>query len=239
MKTENKFYYEISYRYFSEPIQMDGLTSGVRIFENEDILQARDNAFIGFKEFIYEILKSKSLDYISDNDAYEKIREIFFPPNVLSLKIPKFLGETSSSISQSLTFDVGIAPEIINPNIERKSQVFLNETQNFHIVNIRPYDLNQYIRLSLISVQDFKDANEVVQSLKQSYCIHAIEFSDLSSKYLISLFKEASIFKKYTDTDELRSRLVTYTNFNRGIKQKYLPTPHRYVLTLQEVLDRI
>lgn len=239
MKTENKFYYEISYRYFLEPIQMEGLTSGVKRFENDDLLQARDNAFIGFKEFIYEILKSKSLECTNDDDTYEMIRDIFFPPNVISLKIPKFLGETSSTKAQSLTFDVGITPEIVNSNIEKTSQVFLSESQNFHIVNIRPYDLNQYVRVSLISVQDITDVNGEVLSSKQSHCIHAIEFSYSSSNCLISLFKEASIFEKHADTDEFRSRLLTYTNFSRGVKQKYLPTPQKYRLTVQEVLDKI
>jgi hypothetical protein len=218
---------------------MCGLKQGNETFTNDNLLNGRDNAFKRFDEFLNEIIDSHSEVYISADDAHKKVWELMFPPEVMALKIPKNTSSKPCGDEQKLSLDFGITTKkLVNKNYEQ-SKVFLSETETFYEVNIRLYDIGQFIRITLNSRLALESDNSDVSRIESKCLIHGIEFGDLRPKYLNGLLKEVEIYKQYDKSEDYKSNLI---NFNNHILQKQgmiLPTPYSFATSIQDILDSI
>lgn len=236
MKTNEKYYYELSYRYFTAPLQMTGLTEGEKKFENDNLLEARDAAFAGLRELITGIFESNSLSYTNDEEAQKLAWKLIFPSEVIRLKIPKIQSYNQVAKANSFNFDIGVSTDISDTICDQNSRVYLDERENYYTVNIIPYDINQYIRIKLIYEFDLSEKKTDLPTGQHCYYIHGIEFTDLKQKYLNALKKEVDIFKLVDGECSYKTRLIKYYNERLDRTQMLLPTPLRYYKSIDELL---
>lgn len=148
-------------------------------------------------------------------------------------------GLLPSDSTLDLSITIGISNSTLINHYRERDKVYLQNYRDFYEVNILPYDIKQFIRISLIKVIEIQGRIEKPTVWKSDYCIHGIEYHDAKPVYLQGLIEELNLFRNYVTSDEYKTRLVVYRTCRSPEKGLILPTPYTYFPTIEDILNSL